>query len=204
MRALLLATLCAIPAAAHAEATATATTARLTAVESTLVLKVVHPAQARQDIVALAAQHGGFPTLASDALLTLKVPPEALAELMPQIAAKGLTLEKSLVRQDVTEAVAKLEGSVRSKSEILGRLKRFFGDSNVVATLQIEKSMTGLIAELEQVKGELRVTREKARYAVVQVHFQYREVGRTQYVHSPFEWLNGVDLDAMLGRFEAP
>lgn len=183
-------------------ATVTATSARLTAVESTIVLKVVHPSQARRDIVALAAEHGGFPTLASDGQLTLKVPPEALLDLMPKIAAKGLPLEKSLVRQDVTEAIAKLEGSVRSKGEILGRLQRFFGDSNMVATLQIEKSMTGLIAELEQVKGELRVTRERARWAVVQVHFQYREVGRTQYVHSPFEWLNRVDLDALLVRFE--
>ncbi len=195
----------ATPAGARA-GVATATTAtegRLTAVEFTLVLKVAHPTQARREILARVAEHGGFPTLTSDTKLTLKVPPEALAPLMSELATRGLTLEKSLVREDVTEAVAKLEGRLRSKSDILAQLRRFFGDSNVVATLQIEKSMTALITELEQVKGELRVTRERARWAVIHVDFQYNVVSRVQYVHSPFDWLNRVDLDAFLERFES-
>ena len=196
----------ATPAGAARAGVATATTAtegRLTAVEFTLVLKVAHPTQARREILARVAEHGGFPTLTSDTKLTLKVPPEALAPLMSELATRGLTLEKSLVREDVTEAVAKLEGRLRSKSDILAQLRRFFGDSNVVATLQIEKSMTALITELEQVKGELRVTRERARWAVIHVDFQYNVVSRVQYVHSPFDWLNRVDLDAFLERFES-
>jgi hypothetical protein len=196
----------ATPAGASRAGVATATTAtegRLTAVEFTLVLKVAHPTQARREILARVAEHGGFPTLTSDTKLTLKVPPDALAALMGELATRGLTLEKSLVREDVTEAVAKLEGRLRSKSDILAQLRRFFGDSNVVATLQIEKSMTALITELEQVKGELRVTRERARWAVIHVDFQYNVVSRVQYVHSPFDWLNRVDLDAFLERFES-
>ncbi len=195
-----------VPAGAPQAGVATATTAtagRLTAVEFTLVLKVAHPTQARREILARVAEHGGFPTLTSDTKLTLKVPPEALAALMGELATRGLTLEKSLVREDVTEAVAKLEGKLRSKSDILAQLRRFFSDSNMVATLQIEKSMTGLITELEQVKGELRVTRERARWAVIHVDFQYNVVSRVQYVHSPFDWLNRVDLDAFLERFES-
>ena len=62
---------------------------------------------------------------------------------------------------------AQLAGRFRSKQEILQRLRGFIDDSNVQATLQIEKSMLRLVSELENVKGRLRVQRERAAQAPV-------------------------------------
>ena len=61
--------------------------------------------------------------------------------------------------------------------------------------------MANMVAEMEQLAGRLRVERERARYAVVDVAFQFRERQRIVYVRSPFEWLNTVDLGQFDARF---
>lgn len=174
---------------------------RRTALVSRVVLKVVHPVLARQHLLEAARERGGFVTLLSDQQLVLKVPPERLDEVLTIVAAEGAVVEKTLERADLTERIAQLEGRLRSKVDILTRLRAFVDDSNVQATLQLERSMTALVSEVEQVKGELRVERERARWAVVDIAFQFRERGRIVYVRSPFVWLNTVDLGRFLSEF---
>jgi len=161
----------------------------------------VHPVQARAALLAEAAQAGGFPTLVSDPQVRLKVPPQKLADVLAKVGADGIVLDKTIERVDLTEEIAQLEAHARSKLDILERLRRFFDDSNVQATLEIERNMTSLVAELESVKGRLRVARERAQWAVVEVSFQFQERDRITYVRSPFAWLNGVDLDRFLQEY---
>lgn len=174
---------------------------RQTAETAHLVLKVVHPTEVREGLIATARRLGGFPTLVTNDQLDLKVPPARLGDLLDAVGAAGLVLDRSMDRKDLTARIAQLEARVRSKSEILERVRTFVGDSNVQATLEIERSLTGLVTELEQVKGQLRVERERARHAVVSVSFRFPKRDRLVSVESPFEWLNGVDLDRFLQEF---
>ena len=186
-----------------ASAAAPAAVERLTALQATVILKVVHPDDVRQKAVARAKELGGFPMLVSDGVLQLKVPPPALPALLEHLCAAGIVLEKSLNRADRTEAIAQLEAKVRSKQEIFQRLRGFIDDSNVSATLRIERSMTQLVGELEALKGEAEVERESVRWAVVRVGFQFHREGKLRYVRSPFEWLNSVELGRFLAGFDA-
>lgn len=174
---------------------------RLTALSATMMVKVVHPDEVRRKAIARARELGGFPLLVSDAELQLKVPPEHLAQLSELVGASGIVLDKSLQRRDRTEAVAQLEARLRTKRDIFARLRTFLDDSTVSATLMIERSMTQLVAELEQIKGELEVERATTRHALLVVHFQFHREGRITYVRSPFDWLNTVDLDRFLAAF---
>ncbi|MDD5306506.1 MAG: DUF4349 domain-containing protein, partial [Deltaproteobacteria bacterium] len=142
---------------------------RATALTGRVVLKVVHPIEVRESLADAAKALGGFPMLVTDDQLIVKVPPGRLGEMMAKVAAEGLLLEKSMEREDLTESIAQLEGRARSKNEILARLRGFIDDSNVQATLQIERNMTDLVTEIEQVRGELRVAQERAKWAVVDV-----------------------------------
>jgi len=129
------------------------------------------------------------------------VPPGDFPEVTREIAKVGQVVEKTMERKDITERIAQLKGRLRSKQEILKKLRSFFDDSNVQATLQIEKNMTQLVVELEKVKGQLRVTLDKARFAKIDLDFSFRKRDRIVYVSSPFEWLNTVDLDRFLVEF---
>lgn len=182
------------PATAPAAARATALTARVT-------LKVVHPDEVRRRLIEAAAPVGGFPVLVEDRRLVLKVPPEALAATLDRVTAAGIVIEKTLERADLTGELAQLEALLRSKREIFDRLRQLVDGADTAATLRIEQSMSGLVAEMEGIAGRLRVERSRAAHAVVDVAFEFRERERIVYVRSPFEWLNTVDLEQFDARF---
>lgn len=173
---------------------ATASTARIT-------LKVVHPDEVRRALQAAAEPLGGFPVLVEDRRLILKVPPEALPQMVEAATGAGLVMEKALERADLTGEIAQLEALLRSKEAIFVRLRTLVDDADAQATLRIEKTMSSLVAEMEGIAGKLRVERARARHAVVDISFQFRQRQRIVYVRSPFEWLNSVDLGQFDARF---
>lgn len=173
---------------------ATASTARIT-------LKVVHPDEVRRALQAAADPLGGFPVLVEDRRLVLKLPPDKLAPMVQAVTDAGLVMEKSLERADLTGEIAQLEALLRSKQAIFARLRTLVDDADTQATLRIEKTMSGLVQEMEGLAGKLRVERERARFAVVDVSFEFRQRQRIVYVRSPFEWLNTVDLGLFDARF---
>lgn len=192
------------PAAAEAQAAGgeqTPATDRRTALVSRMVLKVVNPDDVRAKLAAAVREAGGFPVLVADDRLELKLPPERLDAFLKQVAGEGLVLEKTLERQDLTLEIAQLDGQLEAKRAVLARLRGFFDDSGVQGTLRIEQTMTELVTEIEQVKGRLRVLEERARFALVEISFRFKQRDRLIYVQSPFDWLNTVNLDRFLGEF---
>ena len=174
---------------------------RQTALVSRMLLKVINPADARTVLAQEAAKIGGFPILVTDAEIYLKVPPRKMSAMLEVAAKEGLVVEKSMDRKDLTQEISQLEGQLKSKRKILAKLRGFFDDSNVQATLRIEQTMTDLVTEIERVKGQLRVARDRAKWAVIEISFEFRQRDRIIYVNSPFEWLNTVNLDHFLEEF---
>jgi len=198
------------PATAGEQATAPAPAAdgaqppatdRRTALVSRMVLKVVNPDDVRARLATAVREAGGFPVLVTDDRLEIKIPPQRLDGFLQQVGAAGLVLEKTLERHDLTLEIAQLEGQLEAKRAVLAKLRGFFDDSNVQGTLRIEQTMTELVTEIEQVKGRLRVLEDRARFAFVEISFSFKQRDRLIYVHSPFEWLNTVNLDRFLGEF---
>jgi|GEM_PF-6514262 len=178
-----------------------ATVARQTALVARMTVKVVHPDEVRGALIKRVKKDGGFPILVTDYALHIKLPPAKLQAFMKAAAKHGHVLDKHMSRADLTESIAQLEGKVRSKSEILERLRGFVDDSNVGATLKIEREMMRLVTELERVKGRLQIERDRATWALLRLSFRYKRRGRMTYVRSPFKWLNTVDVNRFLGSF---
>lgn len=177
-------------------------TNRQTATTATIVLKVINPDAIRPLLKKAAAELGGFHTQVTDSSIDLKLPPPKLSEMIAMAGANGLVIEKNLSRRDLTLRMAELKSLIKSKSEILNRLRNFFDDSDVAATLKIEQNMTQLLSEIEIAKGQLRVLSDEVSWARLSVAFEFKQRDRIVYVNSPFEWLNTVSLDQFLMRFE--
>ena len=175
--------------------------ARQTAIDATLALKVAHPDQVRRAVLELVKQAGGYPTYVADGRLDLRVPPQQAEALVTQISQMGLILARTLQRSDRTEIIADLQARLRTKRDIFQRLRTFLDDSNVSATLKVERSMTALVTDLERLRGELEVEEANVRNASLRVTFQFHQERRVDQVTSPFEWLNTLDLEQFLGAF---
>ena len=188
-------------AARGEQAAPTSNEARNAAITARVLVKVVHPTEVRAAVLERLKALGGFPTLVTDTQLTLKVPPAKLGELVDDVIARGVLIERGLEREDLTERIADLRGRLRSRIEVLAKLRAFIDDSDVSATLEIERTMVGLVTEVERAKGELRVLEDRSSWAVVDVSFSFQQRDRLVYVSSPFRWLNTVDLDRFVREF---
>jgi hypothetical protein len=175
--------------------------ARQTAIDASLTLKVAHPDQVRHQVLEWVKQAGGYPTLVSDARLDLRVPPQQVEALVTQISQSGLVLARTLQRNDRTEVIADLQARLRTKRDIFHRLRAFLDDSNVSATLKVERSMTALVTDLERLRGELEVEEANVRNAAIRVTFQFHQERHVDQVVSPFAWLNTLDLEQFMGNF---
>ncbi len=174
---------------------------RQTALVAQMTLKVKNATDARKNVVAAVRKRGGYPMLVTDTGVELKLPPAALSDFLEWLGKRGLVVDKSMERADLTLDIAKLEGQLKSKRTILAELRSFFDSSDVEATLQIERSMADLVGEIEAVKGALRVLRDRSEWALVSVSFQFRKRERIEYAKSQFEWMNSVKLDRFLQEF---
>ena len=174
---------------------------RLESVHAQMVLKVINPDEARGTIKKVAQEMGGYATHLNDNAITLKIAQGKLADAINEFSKQGIVVTKTIKRKDLTLEIAQLEGKLMSQLEILKKLRGFFDDSDFAATLDIERSMSSLVNEIESVKGRLRYLKEQSKWAVIEVNFRFRERERVMYVASPFEWLNGANLDAFLEEF---
>ena len=187
--------------AASTTATSVTVSQRKTALSVTLVLKVADPTRAREALLKAVRKAGGRPSLITDHSLHLRVPPQRLHMLLADLPNHGLVMDKQVTRRDLTEEIARLRGRLRSKSAILARLRGFLDDSSVSATLQVERTMTTLVHEIEQLKGGLRVALDQAALAHVRLSFRFRTPTQLRYVRSPFGWIDSVDIPHFLRGF---
>jgi len=110
-------------------------------------------------------------------------------------------LARTLQRSDRTEIISDLQARLRTKRDIFQRLRAFLDDSNVAATLKVERSMTALVTDLERLRGELEVEQANVRNASIRITFQFHQERRVDQVVSPFGWLNTLDLEQFVGAF---
>lgn len=175
--------------------------ARVNQVTAAVAMQVDDAESVKREAVKIAQELGGFHHQLAKARVVLKVPHAAVEPLIERLSKDRVVVQKTFTRQDITDRTRQLEASVRSKTKILAQLRTFFDDSDVAATLQIEQQLLRLVQELEQAKGQLRVAREQAVWAVVDVTLRLPPERQLRYVRSPFEWLNTVDLQRFLREF---
>ena len=174
---------------------------RKTALTANIVLKVVQLEKVRESILTETKNRMGFPLLITDESTVLKIPPEEFNTIIALASEKGWLIEKTFTRQDITKEIGDLKGRLKSKREILTRLRAFFDESDVAATLHIEQKMNQIVLEIEQVKGNLRLLEDRARFAVLNIAFQFQNRDRIIDKASPFEWVNTVDLNRFVTEF---
>ena len=164
-------------------------------------MKVLSPDEARTQIEQSAKSFGGFLVHFAKGSIKVKLPPEQLSSFADQIADFGILLEKNLSSEDLTLRIAELKGRIKSREDILERTRKFLDDADVASTIDIERTMTDLVLEIERFKGNLRVLTDRSSFAVAEISFDFRERDRIVYIRSTFEWLNSIDLGSFVEGF---
>jgi len=169
-------------------------------------LKVAQRADAMQAIIDETKRLGGwFASLTDDESVSLRVPAASIATLQTFIEQEGLIAERDYATVDVRRELAELDARIGSRRELLAQYMALLATANVDAVLQLESEITQVIAEVEQLEGQRRWTRDQVDVARVDVSFRFRDRRRDEGARpSPFGWINTLDVAVVEGDLRSP
>lgn len=107
---------------------------------------------------------------------TIRVPVNGFDELVSSLEKLGELKNSSLHTQDITEAYVDLESRLKNKLSSEQRLlKHIEGSKELKDTLELERELSRVRGEIEQMQGQLNLMKNKSDLATVIVTFFERE-----------------------------
>lgn len=171
-------------------------------VTASLVVEVSDEDAASKALVAEAKKlHGWFSALTNDSV-TLRVPVSLARELVDYAQGLGTVMERSWQSVDLSDRFAQLDAKLASRQQVLQRYMAVLKGANAKAIVSVEREITRLIGEIEQIKGELQVLENQAAYATATVSFKFRDrTAPASDGRSSFAWINAIDVRNVLRDF---
>lgn len=173
-------------------------------VTASLVLKVAQRDAAAESMLAKTKEMGGyFSTLASQQVV-LRVPVASADALIAHAGTLGLVVSRSFSRTDMSQTLGELRARLAARQSVLDRYMAVLGGAHADAVVTVERQVTSLIAEIENLEGRIRLLENQVAYATVTVAFQFRErAAPRRDGSSSFAWLNTVNLADLVDGFRA-
>jgi hypothetical protein len=161
----------------------------------TMQIMVADP-EATADLLAnWAVQRGGYYTFKSTDIVMLRIPQQELDDLRRVVKEKAEeTVSESFQALDLRETIVAVRSGMVSREEILQKNLAYIDKTDVEGTLAIEREITGLVGEIEQLKGKLRKLINDAKYARAEIQLSFMEKTLPHDIPSSFKWINEIDF----------
>ena len=191
------------PATTEAADAEAADSGRLAWVAAHLSLRVDDRAAALETTVAKAAATGGWFSSLSEDSVTVRVPADEVEALLEELRGLGKVAERSFSSEDLTAEREDLVIRLTSREESLARYLDVLDTANPKAVVSVEREITRLIADIEQLKGRLQVVEDRAAFGQISVSFTYRDrKAPNRDGSSSFAWINTVNMADLLWDLE--
>jgi hypothetical protein len=148
----------------------------------------------------LALEHGGYLVRRTDRQIVVRVPAEKFQDTLAAVSKLGDELHRDVSVQDVTAQFRDLETRLKNLVAVRDRLQGLLAKAkNVPEALQVERELTRVTGQIEQIKGRLKLYRELIAFSTISVSFQAAPVEKIAgSVDLPFPWLRQLGLSNLL------
>jgi hypothetical protein len=117
----------------------------------------------------------GSESAATNATLQLRVPPAQATSLAGWLGTLGVVTAKRMAATEVSKTLFDQELAIKNLELTMGRLQALAEKGGAIETvLAVEKELTRVRGELEQVRGEQRFLLDRVAYATMTVQIQRR------------------------------
>ncbi len=178
-----------------------------TAVSASLVVAVDQRDEAADALVDRARELGGWFQARTRDSVALRVPADQAEAFATWAGEQGKVLARSLERVDVSRELADARGRLEAREAVLDRYGEVLATARAGSVVEVERQITWAIEEIERLKGRIRVLEDQARWARIDVAFQFRDRSApARDGTSSFAWLNTLDVQDLVGsmRDERP
>lgn len=173
------------------------------AVGSRLTIQVPDRDASAAMVMAKAEALGGYFSAFTQEAVTLKVPAGKAGELIDFVKAHWKPVEESYRTEDMVTSLDQLRARLKAKLELYARFEKLLAAADAADIIEVEAAASKLIGEIELLKGQLRAAQHSIDFASVAVNFRLLQRERPRDDgNSPFAWLNGLGLEALLRGFE--
>lgn len=176
----------------------------VTAQSASLVLKVGVPEEAADALVAKAEALGGWFQTRTTTTVGFRIPDAQTDAFLAYAATLGVVADRSFNAQDLTGELTDQKSRLAARESVLDKYYEVLAGANPKAVVSVERQITELVAEIEQLRGRIRYLQHQGDYARVDVSFQFRD--RSAPVRdgsSSFQWLNTLNLADLVDDFRS-
>jgi hypothetical protein len=190
-------------ALAAAAADAPAETPAVTAVTASLVVKVGQPADVADALVAAAEEMGGWFQTRSTTAVSFRLPSAQVDAFLAEASALGVVADRQFSANDLTTELVDQRSRLAARESVLDQYYAILATANPKAIVSVERQITQLVEEIEDLKGRIRYLEHQGEYARVDVSFQFRDRrAPSRDGSSSFAWLNTLNLEDMVNDFQ--
>ena len=156
--------------------------------------------RAQQETRRLAEQMGGYMDRLSTRAITIRVPSARFHEAVEAITKLGITYEREVEAQDVTEQLTDLEMRLKNAQALAERYRDMLKNARTVEeTLAVQKRLSDATLEYEQLAGRLKALSHRVAFATISVAFDATAQAPSHIkTRLPFAWLNTLGIGNLL------
>ena len=156
-----------------------------------------------EDIKAFTANRKGYVKFYSDDRVVLRIPVRSMGTLRNFIAEKAYINDEQNVRENIGLKMVNTRVSLQTKEKLLKDLFKVLDESGFKHTVEIEKEISKVIIEIEELKGRLRYLKDRMEMAEVTLYLNERierETGQRIFT-SEWPWIRSLGIDNMIHSF---
>jgi hypothetical protein len=166
-----------------------------TFVAASLVVAVSQQELAAEAVVAKARSLGGWFQSRTPLAVSLRIPVESVDEMVAFAETQGKVVDKSLSRQDTSQELADLRGRLEAREKLLDEYYRVLAGANADSIVSVEYQIVEAIAQIEALRGRIRMLEDQSSNARLDVSFQFRDrAAPARDGSSSFGWLNTLNV----------
>lgn len=150
---------------------------------------------ASDELALWAAENDGYFTWKSEESIRIRVPDENVIPFRAFLEELSeVLIEYSQSAYDLREELNSSHSALEAREEILLKNLSYLSSSDVEGTLELEKEIRRLMAEVDAYRGLLRRLEHDREMAVIDVSLSFRQQTIPDRLPSNFSWINDMDF----------
>jgi hypothetical protein len=150
---------------------------------------------ASDDLSVWAEQNGGYFTWKSEESIRIRIPDEKVIPFRAYLEnVSDVVIQYDQSAQDLRETLMSSRSALEAREEILIKNLSYLSTSDVEGTLELEREIRRLMAEIDSYRGLLRRLEHDRSMAVIEVSLSFRQQTIPDSLPSNFAWINSLDF----------